>query len=47
MQREENRRKGKTIFEVMRHQGFEAMQGVGGFVNFKVEGYEILHRTAA
>lgn len=47
VQREENRRKGKTIFEVMRHQGFEAMQGVGGFVNFKVEGYEILHRTAA
>ena len=47
VQREENRRKGKTIFEVMRHQGFEAMQGVGGYVNFKVQGHEILHRTAA
>jgi len=46
-QREENRRKGKTIFQLLRNQGFQALQGVGGFVNFKIDSYEILHRTAA
>ncbi len=40
------RRKGRTILEVMRHQGVNAILGVGGFVNFSSEGYELVHRTA-
>lgn len=44
---EEDRRKGKTIHQVLRNQGFEGMQAVAGFVDFHVEKYEILHRTAA
>jgi hypothetical protein len=42
----DKRRKGKTIIEVIRNQGFGAVQGVGGFVDFAPDGYEILHRTA-
>jgi hypothetical protein len=40
------RRKGKSILEVMRHQGLGAVLGMGGFVDFSSEGYELVHRTA-
>ncbi len=43
---EDRRRKGKPIIEILENQGFEALQGVGGFVDFAVEGFEIIHRTA-
>ena len=42
----EKRRKGKTVIEVMRRQGFAAIQGVGGYLTLAAEGYEITHRTA-
>ncbi len=43
---EYRRRKGKTILEVMQHQGVEAVQGIGGLIDFSSEGYELIHRTA-
>ncbi len=44
---EEDRRKEKSsVFKVLRNQGFEAIQGVGGFVDFATEQFEIVHRSA-
>ena len=43
---EENRRRGKPMYKILRNQGFAAVQGVGGFVNFSLDSYEMLHRTA-
>ena len=43
---EYKRRKGRSILEVMQHQGVEAVQGAGGLVDFSNEGYELIHRTA-
>ena len=40
------RRKGRSILEMMRHQGVAALLGVGGMVDFSSEGYELIHRTA-
>ncbi len=38
---------GKDLVKILEAQGFDAIQGVAGFVNFYVEGkYEMLHRTA-
>ncbi len=42
----EQRRKGKSILEVMRNQGVEAIQGVGGYASFSSEGFDLVHRTA-
>ena len=42
----EKRRKGKTIIEIMRNQGYAAFQGVGGYVDVSADGYQIVHRTA-
>jgi hypothetical protein len=42
----DKRRKGKTILEIMRHQGTDAMQGVGGYLDFSHNGFELVHRTA-
>lgn len=42
---ESQRRKGKSILEVMRNQGIGGLQGIGGFVDFASEGYEMIHRT--
>ncbi|HLA85167.1 MAG TPA: hypothetical protein VJL29_10260, partial [Thermoguttaceae bacterium] len=43
----ERRRKGTTIIDVFRDEGFSAIQGVGGYVDLKVQyngaAYEILH----
>lgn len=39
------RKKGTDMLKIFREQGFTAIEGVGGFVNFSVAPYEILHRT--
>jgi len=43
---ENRRRKGKSILEILQNQGFAAVQGVGGMVDFSADGYELIHRTA-
>lgn len=43
---EDKRRKGTTLLDIFQKQGFYAIQGVGGTVDFKVGEFEILHRTA-
>jgi hypothetical protein len=41
------RRRGQADrLEIMQQQGVDAIQGVGGFIDLAVDGYEILHRTA-
>jgi hypothetical protein len=42
---EGQRRKGKSILEVMRNQGVGGVQGIGGFVDFDAETFELVHRT--
>ena len=42
----EKRRKGKTIIEIMRNQGYAAFKRVGGYVDVSADGYQIVHRTA-
>ncbi|MCG8449301.1 MAG: DUF3352 domain-containing protein [Pirellulales bacterium] len=38
---------GKNYVNILREQGFDAIQGLGGFVNLAVAGsYELLHRTS-
>ena len=43
---QDKRRRGKTILEVMRHQGFGAIQGVGGHFYLASEGCQVVYRTA-
>lgn len=43
---ERQQRKGKSWVDVFKSQGFAAIQGVGGFVDFGAEKFEIVHRTA-
>jgi hypothetical protein len=43
---EQQRRKGRTAPAIMRSQGFDALKALGGYVNFKVDKNEFLHRTA-
>ena len=38
-------RKSTDMLKILKNQGFTAIEGVGGFVNFMVEQYEMLHRT--
>jgi hypothetical protein len=42
----EKRRKGKTIIEIMRNQGYGAVKALGGYVDVAPDGYQILHRTS-
>lgn len=37
---------GPDVLEVMKHQGFEAIRGIGGHISFSVGRHEIMHRTA-
>ncbi len=39
-------KKKKSVLDVARNQGFSAIRGVGGFVDFAVARFEMLHRTA-
>jgi hypothetical protein len=44
---EQHRRKGRPLLEILRNQGFGAIQGMGGFVDFHVtDEYQLVHRTA-
>ena len=40
------RRRAKPLTETLRNTGFDSFAGMGGYVSFAVEGYEMLHRTA-
>ncbi len=42
----EQRRKGKSILEIMRNQGVGAVKGIGGYASFNSEGFDLVHRTA-
>ncbi len=42
---EQPRRRGQDMLKILMNQGFTAIEGVGGFLNFYVEPYEMLHRT--
>jgi hypothetical protein len=45
---QDRRHRGDTDYlKVVKSQGFEALKGVGGLVNFSVGHYGVLHRTAA
>ena len=39
------RRKGQDMLKILKNQGFTAIEGIGGFVNFYAAPYEMLHRT--
>jgi hypothetical protein len=43
---ERTHRKGKSWVDVFKSQGFTAVQGIGGFIDFGVEKVELVHRTA-
>ena len=38
-------RRGRDMIDVYADEGFDAIQGVGGWVNFSESGHEVLHRT--
>ena len=39
-------RRGQTFVDVFQEQGFDAIQGAGGYVDFAVDDYQVVHRTA-
>jgi hypothetical protein len=39
------KKKGTDMLKVLREQGFDAVEGLGGFVNFSADQYDMLHRT--
>lgn len=43
---ERERRRDQTFVEVFQEQGFDAVQGAGGYVDFAVDDYQLVHRTA-
>jgi hypothetical protein len=43
---ESQRRRGRTMLDVFRAQGFTGLRGAGGTLDFAVDGYEMIHRTA-
>jgi len=43
---EDKRRTGTTILDVVQNQGFDAVRGIGGFLDLATDGYEVIHRTA-
>jgi len=46
VRRERAQRKGKSLLEVFKSQGFAAVQGVGGFIDFNADKMQVVHRTA-
>ncbi len=42
----EKRHRGKTVVEIIRHQGFGGIEGVGGVIDLAADGCQVLHRTA-
>ncbi|MEX0643661.1 MAG: hypothetical protein WD468_13235 [Pirellulales bacterium] len=43
---EKRPKKGEDMLAMLRNQGFDAIQGIGGYVNFGVAPFELIHRTA-
>ncbi len=39
------KKRGTDMLKILRTEGFTAIEGIGGFVNFSVAPYELLHRT--
>lgn len=39
------RRRGIDLYQALKNQGFTAVQGVGGFLNFSADKCELIHRT--
>jgi hypothetical protein len=39
------KKRGTDMLKILRTEGFTAVEGVGGFVNFSTDKYEMLHRT--
>jgi hypothetical protein len=39
------KKRGTDMLKILRTEGFTAIQGVGGFLNFSTDKYEMLHRT--
>lgn len=39
------KRKGQDMLKILKNQGFTCIQGIGGYVNFLADRYEMLHRT--
>ncbi len=39
------KKRGTDMLKILKTEGFTAVEGVGGFVNFAVDQYELLHRT--
>ncbi len=46
VRRERTRSKGRSIVNALKKQGFGAVQGIGGFVDFNVGKFQVLNRTA-
>lgn len=44
-ERSDRPRRRRTMLDVFRKQGFDGIQGVGGYIDFAVEGSDIFHRT--
>ena len=42
----DKKRRGKDYVQIFESQGFDAITGIGGYINMAHDGYEILHRTA-
>ena len=39
------KRKGQDMLKILKNQGFTCVQGLGGYVNFMADRYQLLHRT--
>jgi hypothetical protein len=39
------KKRGTDMLKILKTEGFDAIQGVGGFVNLSTDKYELLHRT--
>lgn len=44
-ERSDRPRRKRTMLDVFRKQGFDAIQGVGGYIDFALEGFDLSHRT--
>jgi hypothetical protein len=43
---EKERKRGRPLMEQLQLAGFNAVQGIGGFVDLAVDGYQAVHRTS-
>lgn len=42
---ETQKKKGTDMLKILKQEGFTAIEGIGGYINFSVDQYEMLHRT--